>query len=57
MRVVHTFSGRHGAGFEYRFSRIGVRAEARDYIYKFDRYGFDGTQHDIAWQGGVTVSF
>jgi len=21
------------------------------------RYGFDRTQHDIAWQGGVTVSF
>jgi len=26
-------------------------------VYKFDRYGFDKTQHDIAWQGGVTLSF
>ena len=51
------FAGNFGAGIEYRFSRIGVRAEGRDYVYKFDRYGFDKTQHDIAWQGGVTVSF
>jgi hypothetical protein len=51
------FAGNFGAGLEYRFSRIGVRAEGRDYVYKFDRYGFDKTQHDIAWQGGVTVSF
>ena len=51
------FAGNFGAGLEYRFSRIGFRAEGRDYVYKFDRYGFDRTQHDIAWQGGVTVSF
>lgn len=51
------FAGNFGAGIEYRFSRIGVRAEGRDYVYKFDRYGFDKTQHDIAWQGGVTLSF
>lgn len=51
------FAGNFGAGVEYRFSRLGVRAEGRDYIYKFDRHGFDKTQHDIAWQGGVTVSF
>lgn len=51
------FAGNFGAGIEYRFSRIGFRAEGRDYVYKFDRYGFDKTQHDIAWQGGVTVSF
>ncbi len=51
------FAGNFGAGVEYRFSRIGVRAEGRDYVYKFDRYGFDKTQHDIAWQAGVTASF
>ena len=51
------FAGNFGAGFEYRFGRIGVRAEGRDYVYTFDRYGFNKTQHDIAWEGGVTVSF
>ena len=51
------FAGNFGAGLEYRLGRFGVRAEGRDYVYKFDRYGFDKTQHDIAWQGGVTVSF
>ncbi|HYX83101.1 MAG TPA: hypothetical protein VE714_11955 [Gemmatimonadales bacterium] len=51
------FAGNFGGGIEYRFSRFGVRAEGRDYVYKFDRYGYDKTQHDIAWQGGVTVSF
>ena len=51
------FAGNFGAGLEYRFGRVGVRAEGRDYVYTFDRYGFDKTQHDIAWQGGLTLSF
>src|SRR5262245_54419227 len=51
------FAGNFGAGIEYRFSRFGIRAEGRDYIYTFDRYGYDKTQHDIAWQGGLTYSF
>ena len=51
------FAANFGAGIGYRISRIGVRAEARDYVYKFDRYGFDKIQHDVAWQGGVTYSF
>ncbi len=51
------FAGNYGVGFEYRFRHVGVRAEGRDFVYKFDRYGFDKTQHDIAWQGGLTLSF
>ena len=51
------FAGNFGAGLEYRFGRLGIRAEGRDFVYKFDRYGFDRIQPDIAWQGGVTVSF
>lgn len=51
------FAGNFGAGLEYRFGRLGVRAEGRDYVYTFDAYGFDKTQHDVAWQGGITVSF
>lgn len=51
------FAGNFGGGLEYRFGRFGVRAEGRDYVYQFDRYGFDKTQHDIVWDGGITVSF
>ncbi|PYP48159.1 MAG: hypothetical protein DMD50_01525 [Gemmatimonadetes bacterium] len=51
------FAGNFGAGLEYRFGRVGIRAEGRDFVYKFDRYGFDKTQHDIAWQGGLTLTF
>jgi len=51
------FAGNFGAGLEYRFGRIGLRAEGRDFVYKFDRFGFDKTQHDIAWQGGLTLAF
>jgi hypothetical protein len=50
-------AGNFGAGVEYRFGRVGIRAEGRDYVYTFDRYGFNKTQHDVAWQGGVTLSF
>ena len=51
------FAGNFGAGLEYRFGQLGLRLEGRDYVYTFDRNGFDKTQHDVAWQGGVTVSF
>ena len=51
------FAGNFGAGVEYQFGRVGIRAEGRDFVYTFDRYAFDKTQHDIAWQGGVTLSF
>jgi opacity protein-like surface antigen len=51
------FAGNFGAGLEYRFGQFGVRAEGRDFVYNFDRYGFNKTQHDIAWQGGVTLTF
>jgi hypothetical protein len=50
-------AGNVGAGLEYRFARWGVRAEARDYLYEFDRHGYNHTQNQVAWQGGVTLSF
>src|SRR3989441_1350051 len=40
------FAGNFGAGLEYRFGRLGIRAEGRDYVYKFDRYGFDKTRSE-----------
>lgn len=50
------FAGSYGVGAEYRYKRIGFRVEGRDLVYKFDRFGFDKTQHGITWQGGITVS-
>lgn len=51
------FAGTFGLGLEYRIKRIGFKAEGRDVIYQLDRWGFDRTQHDIVWDGGITVSF
>ncbi|MBI3983312.1 MAG: hypothetical protein HY337_10380 [Gemmatimonadetes bacterium] len=51
------FAGNFGAGIEYRYRRLGFRAEGRDFIYEFQRFGFDNTQHDVVWEGGLTVSF
>ncbi len=51
------FAGDFGAGIEYRFGRFGVRAEGRDLVSTFDRFGFDKTQHDIVWDVGLTYSF
>lgn len=51
------FAGNFGAGLEYRFGQFGIRAEGRDFVYTFDRYGFNKTQHDVAWQGGITLTF
>jgi hypothetical protein len=50
-------AGNVGAGVEYRFARWGLRAEARDFVYRFDRYGYNHTQNQVAWQGGLTLSF
>src|SRR5256885_1482886 len=51
------FGGLSGSGLEYRFGRVGLRGEGRDFVYRFDRYGFDKTWPDIAWQGGLTLPF
>jgi opacity protein-like surface antigen len=44
-----------GIGFGYRLGRLGLRAEGRDLMYKFDRFGYNKTQNDVVWEGGVTV--
>lgn len=51
------FAGDVGAGLGYRLGRIGLRAEGRDLMYKFDRYGVNKQQNDIVWAGGVTLNF
>jgi hypothetical protein len=39
----------------YVLGRVGLRAEARDMIYKFDEFGYNKTQNDLLWQAGMTV--
>ncbi|HSL70274.1 MAG TPA: hypothetical protein VK864_08515, partial [Longimicrobiales bacterium] len=51
------FAGNFGGGIEYRFARWGIQAEVRDVVSKFERFGVNETQHDIAWTAGLTLSF
>ena len=38
-------------------SHAGIYAEGATWVYKWDRVGFDKTQYDTAWSGGVTYRF
>jgi opacity protein-like surface antigen len=49
------FGGNLGVGLGYRLGKLGLRAEARDLIYKFDRFGYSKTQNDMTWQAGLTL--
>ena len=35
-------------------SNFGLYAQASSYVYKFDRNGFDKTQADLLWTGGLS---
>jgi len=50
------FAGKGGVGLEYALPRsdFGLFAQANSYIYKFDRNGFDKTQVDLLWTGGLS---
>ena len=50
------FAGKGGLGVEYTVPRsnFGLYAQASSYVYKFDRNGFDKTQADLLWTGGVS---
>jgi hypothetical protein len=49
------FGGDVGLGADYNLGRVGLRAEGRDLIYKFDHFGYNKTQNDFLWQGGLTI--
>jgi hypothetical protein len=51
-----TFGGDIGFGFGYRLGRLGLRAEGRDVMYKFERFGYNKGQNDVVWEGGVTLA-
>jgi opacity protein-like surface antigen len=50
------FAGKGGLGAEYTLPRsdFAIYAQANSYVYKFDRNGFDKTQVDLLWTGGVS---
>jgi opacity protein-like surface antigen len=50
------FAGKGGLGLEYTLPRsdFGLYVQAASYIYQFDRNGFDKTQADLLWTGGVS---
>jgi opacity protein-like surface antigen len=50
------FAGKGGIGLEYvpPQSNVGFFAQGTSYIYKFDRNGFDKTQADVLWTGGLS---
>jgi hypothetical protein len=52
-------AGTAGIGFEYQIPNtgFGVYAEGSGWGYKWDRYGFDRTQIDTNWGGGLTYRF
>ena len=49
------FAGNLGLGVGYKLGRVGLRAEGRNLMYKFDRFGYSKTQNDLLWQAGLTV--
>ena len=49
------FAGKGGLGLEYNLpSGLGLFVQGVSYIYKFDRGGFDKTQADLLWNGGLS---
>lgn len=52
-------AGKVGLGLSYRIPDSGVElyAEGTGWIYKWDRNGFDRTQFDTTWDGGIAFRF
>jgi hypothetical protein len=50
------FAGKGGLGVEYMLPRsnLGLFAQASSYVYDFDRNGFNKTQVDVLWTGGLS---
>ena len=53
------FAGKGGLGVEYVFpgNGFGLFAQGASYVYKFDRGGFNKTQFDVLWTGGLSYRF
>jgi opacity protein-like surface antigen len=52
-------AGKVGVGINYQIPRsnLGLYVEGTGWLYKWDRYGFDKTQFDTTWSGGLSYRF
>lgn len=52
-------AGKFGLGLSYRIPRsnVALYAEGTTWVYKWDRFGFDRTQFDTTWSGGLSYRF
>jgi opacity protein-like surface antigen len=50
------FAGKGGLGVEYLFrqSNVGLFVQGTSYVYNYNRDGFDKTQVDLLWTGGLS---
>jgi hypothetical protein len=56
---VTKLAGTGGLGLAYtlRGGGLGLFAQGTAHLYKIDSYGFDKTQADVLWTGGVSYRF
>jgi hypothetical protein len=52
-------AGKFGLGLAYQIPRsnVGLYAEGTTWVYKWDHYGFNKTQFDTTWSGGLSYRF
>ena len=52
-------AGKFGLGINYQIprSRASLYVEGATWAYKWDRYGYDKTQFDVGWSGGISYGF
>jgi opacity protein-like surface antigen len=52
-------AGKFGLGLSYQIPRsnVGLYAEGTTWVYKWDHYGFNKTQFDTTWSGGLSYRF
>jgi Outer membrane protein beta-barrel domain len=52
-------AGKFGVGVNYQVprSRVAVFVEGTTWVYKWQQYGYDKTQFDVSWNGGLSCTF
>jgi len=52
-------AGKFGIGLSYQIpkSNVGLYAEGTTWVYKWDGFGFNRTQFDTTWNGGISYRF